>query len=88
MLVLAVLSCMPRPWHVLGNVHMINGNHCKYWVQLENFHHLFKVLAQMHLIFHCLHIQIQARHMDCVLIPADWGLMGLGVSKQVQMSVL
>lgn len=40
-----------------------------------------KPVVQMHLTFHRLHVQFRARHMDCVLIPTDCGLMGLGVSE-------
>lgn len=85
------LHCFPTcPGHSMYNgiVPMVNGNHCKYRMQLENCHHLYKAIAQVHLTFHSLHVQIQARHMDCVLIPTDWGLMGLRRSKQVQMSRL
>lgn len=67
---------------------MINGNHCKCTTQVENCCHLFKAVVQIHLTFCRLHVQFQARHMDCVLIPTDCGLMGLGVSKKVQMSRL
>lgn len=84
MLVLALIY-VPRSSHIQGNMHVMNENQSKCTTQSENWSHLFKAVAQMHLMFIFLHVQFRARHMNCALIPVDCGLTGLRDNKKVQM---